>query len=151
VGHRRVINLDHAQHAAPIPAAVLIDRFLFTSAVFGASRQTGAVPDDAGEEIHALFENVEEILSRANAGIGDVARMDIVLRDNDYREAINREWLRLFPDPDDRPARHITLVANLPARAQVQFIAVLPDRPFEQTATSTSMSDQHLDDLGNPA
>jgi hypothetical protein len=52
--------------------------------------------------------------------------MDVLVRESAFRNIVNEYWLMMFPDPDDRPARHITVVDNLPARAQVQFLAVLP-------------------------
>jgi 2-iminobutanoate/2-iminopropanoate deaminase len=52
--------------------------------------------------------------------------MDVLLRESDLRTIVNEHWLTMFPEPDDRPARHITVVENLPARAQIQFLAVLP-------------------------
>jgi 2-iminobutanoate/2-iminopropanoate deaminase len=33
----------------------------------------------------------------------------VTVRDNAVREAVNAEWLACFPDPQDRPARHIVV------------------------------------------
>ena len=44
--------------------------------------------------------------------LDDVARMTVYIKDDAYRDDLNREWLKAFPDESDRPARH-TLVWDL--------------------------------------
>ena len=65
------------------------------------------------------------------------------LRDVSWSElwaALNREWIALFPDPADRPARH-TMGADLAGGllAQCDFVAVVqtdtPDRARQARAT----------------
>ena len=55
-------------------------------------------------------------------------RITVFVKDNSQREAINAEWLKCFPDPHDRPARH-TQVADLPGTMLVQLeaMAVIQD------------------------
>jgi hypothetical protein len=54
--------------------------------------------------------------------------MTIYVKDPAYRENVNREWLKMFPDEHDRPARH-TLTWDLQRGMLVQceLIAVLGD------------------------
>jgi 2-iminobutanoate/2-iminopropanoate deaminase len=125
VTRRRVIELPNIRHAAPIPSAVVIDNVLASSAIFGTDQETGTVPGDPSAEVSCLFRNVATILELAAGTVDDVIRMDVFIRDNAIREFINREWLRMYPDEADRPARHITVVANLPAQAQIEVLAVL--------------------------
>ncbi len=43
------------------------------------------------------------------------------------REALNAEWVRMFPDPNSRPARHTqALPADSRGLVQADFVAVLP-------------------------
>jgi hypothetical protein len=42
------------------------------------------------------------------------------------RQIVNVHWLVMFPDEKDRPARHISVVADLPVSAQIELLAVLP-------------------------
>ena len=104
---------------------MVIDNVLASSAVFGADQDTGTVPADPGEEVACLFRNVATILELAGGTVDDIIRMDVFIRENAIREFINREWLRSYPDEADRPARHITVNANLPAQAQIEVLAVL--------------------------
>lgn len=126
MSRRRVIEFPTIRHAAPIPSAVVIDNVLASSALFGADPATGALPAEADAQVGFLFRNVADILDLAGGTPDDVLRMDVLIRDNAVRELVNREWLQMFPDPADRPARHITVVENLPAAAQIELLAVLP-------------------------
>jgi len=38
-----------------------------------------------------------------------VVKFSVTLHEDSVRDAINAEWLAAFPDPQDRPARHITV------------------------------------------
>jgi 2-iminobutanoate/2-iminopropanoate deaminase len=120
-----VIELPYAKHAAPIPTAVVIDNLLATSAIFGADHSSGQVPEALDDEVACLFANITAVLELAGASVADVLKMDVLLRESEYRRLVNQHWLAMFPDPADRPARHITVVPNLPARAQIEFMAVL--------------------------
>jgi 2-iminobutanoate/2-iminopropanoate deaminase len=120
-----VIEIPNVRHAAPIPSAVVIDNLLASSAIFGADQQTGLVPEDPSYEVACLFRNVATILERAGGTVDDVLRMGVLIRENSIREFVNREWLQMFPDEADRPSRHISVVANLPAAAQIELLALL--------------------------
>jgi 2-iminobutanoate/2-iminopropanoate deaminase len=54
-----------------------------------------------------------------------VAKLNVFLSDDADRAHVNTEWLRMFPDPDDRPARH-TVRADLRRGMlmQLEFVAV---------------------------
>jgi hypothetical protein len=54
--------------------------------------------------------------------------MSVYLRDDAHREHVNREWLKMFPDEHDRPARHaVRTDLRRGMLVQVDFIAVLRD------------------------
>ena len=128
MGGRRVIELPGVKHRAPILTAVVIDNVLASSAVFGADPASGELPDEISDEISNIFANIGAVLELAGATAADVLRMAVFLRDTDYRAVVNEQWLALFPHADDRPARHITILEILPARAQIEFLAVLAAR-----------------------
>jgi 2-iminobutanoate/2-iminopropanoate deaminase len=125
VSRRRVVEIPNVRHAAPIPAAVVIGNVLASSAIFGADQGTGQVPEDPSDEVTCLFRNVASVVELAGGSVDDVLRMGVLIRENSVREFINREWLQMFPDEADRPARHITVVANLPVSAQIELLAVI--------------------------
>ena len=57
---------------------------------------------------------------------GDIAKMSVSLRDNGTRKFLNDAWCDMFPDEDDRPARH-TQNAEINPRyhIQIEFTAML--------------------------
>lgn len=104
----------------PIPAASKIGPFLFSGGVAGL----GA--DDVIGQTKRMFENVASIVAAAGGTPDDIAKVTVYVRDRSYRDAINEEWVRMFPDPKSRPARH-TIVHDLPGEmlVQLEFVAVL--------------------------
>ena len=54
--------------------------------------------------------------------------MTVFVKDDSVRDAVNVEWLKCFPDPLDRPARH-TLVQELRGDMllQLEVIAVVQE------------------------
>jgi 2-iminobutanoate/2-iminopropanoate deaminase len=87
-----------------VPQAVESGGWIFVSALFGNDPQTGARPAEAGEEADQLFANLTAILAAAGAGLSDVVRVGIFMRDLQRdRPAFNQAWTRHFGD--HRPAR----------------------------------------------
>ena len=64
---------------------------------------------------------------RSVEGLAGFSTARVILR-NSQRDALNAEWLKCFPDPHDRPARH-TMVADLPGGmlVQIEIVAVVKD------------------------
>jgi 2-iminobutanoate/2-iminopropanoate deaminase len=73
-----------------------------------------------------MFQNLRTLLKNGGATLDDVAHVTAFVKDNGQREALNAEWLKCFPDPHDRPARH-TQVSDLPGGMlmQIEVIAVV--------------------------
>ena len=122
---RRTINLEGVKHSAPIPMGAVIGNVLATSAVFGGDRRTGEIPDSPEDEIACLFDNIRAVLDAAGGSCDDILRMGVLLREHSLRQIVNQNWLKMFPDEMSRPARHITIVPDLPARAQIELLALL--------------------------
>ena len=103
----RSIDIPGASHNAPIPAAARVGQILCSSAISGKDAATGQLSPDPVEQTRHAFANLKALLSAGGAKLTDVVKMTIYLKDNSLREAINVEWNACFPDPHDRPARHI--------------------------------------------
>ena len=117
-------GLDHGPQ--PIPLAVKIGPFLFSGSISGRDAATHEFPTDPEAQIALAFRNVELVVEAAGATTANIAKLDVRLRDLAHREIVNREWLRLFPDEADRPARHTTRVELAgDTLIQIEIIAVL--------------------------
>jgi enamine deaminase RidA (YjgF/YER057c/UK114 family) len=129
-GTRRSIYVEGFSHTNPVPAACRIGPFVFSGAITGRDPQAGEMPADLDTQCANMFRHVREIVAAAGAGVGDIAKMTVWLRDFRDREALNREWAAMFPDPQSRPARH-AVAATLDGGTLIQcdFIAVAEGGP----------------------
>ena len=107
----RSIHVAGGSHKAPIPAAARVGPLLATSAVNGKDAATGTLPADATTQAANAFVNLQAVLAAGGASLADVVKLAVTIGDESVREAVNPHWLALFPDPADRPARHITVQA----------------------------------------
>jgi 2-iminobutanoate/2-iminopropanoate deaminase len=123
---RRVLGVPGIEHQNPIPQAVEIGGLVFSSAIFGEDPETGEIPGDAARQAELAFAHMRTILDQAGAGPEHVAKLTVFLGDDADRTHVNTEWLKMFPDADDRPARH-TVRTDLRRGmlVQLEFIAVV--------------------------
>jgi 2-iminobutanoate/2-iminopropanoate deaminase len=126
VAKRKSLEIPGVRHNAPIPMGCRVGNVLHSSAVMGADPATGKLPPDGAEQVRLMFANMQTLLEAGGASTDDIVFMNVLLKDNSLREEVNRYWLEMFPDPEDRPARHTTR-AELQGDmlAQVEFLAVI--------------------------
>lgn len=105
----RSIDVPGASHNAPIPAAARVGNLLCTSAVSGKDPATGQLPADVVAQVGHTFANLRAVLQAGGASLDDVVKFSVTIKDNAVREHLNAAWLACFPDPHDRPARHIVV------------------------------------------
>ncbi len=125
----RSVNVPGIGHNAPIPLGARVGKLLCSSGISGKDATTGTLPPDPLRQTVLAFANLEALLAAGGATLGDVAKLTIYVKDNTLRDAINVEWQRCFPDPQDRPARH-TLVHDLQhgMALQLECLALIRDR-----------------------
>jgi 2-iminobutanoate/2-iminopropanoate deaminase len=122
----RSLDVPGLSHKAPIPLGARVGPLICSSGIAGKDPATGTLPpDDAAQARHA-FANMRALLEAGGATLAHVARLTVTVADDAVRDAVNAEWLAAFPDPADRPARHI-LVQSLQhgMRLQLEFIALI--------------------------
>ncbi|MFR1799365.1 MAG: RidA family protein [Enterococcus casseliflavus] len=123
---RQVIQINGSAHENPIPTAVKIGNMVYTSALMGTDPSSGQMPETVEEEVAQLFTYILEIMEKAGGSSENIAHLSVSVTDRSYKEIVNKEWLKLFPDPDNRPARHTTVHSLKPGvRVQVEMVAVL--------------------------
>jgi 2-iminobutanoate/2-iminopropanoate deaminase len=127
VAKRQVLEVPGVGHGnAPIPMGVKIGSMVFSSGVMGQDPETHSLPPDPGRQTELMFQHVRTLVEAAGGTTDNIAHMTIFLKDNAHREHINREWLKMFPNEHDRPARHILLWELGGAMAvQCEIVAVL--------------------------
>ena len=93
------------RHKNPIGHCTRIGNMLFSGAIGGYGRD-GALPNSFDAQATNAFANMKILVEGAGFSLDDVAKVTVFLKDASNRDAVNREWLKLFPDEHDRPARH---------------------------------------------
>lgn len=123
---RQVIQINGSAHENPLPTAVKIGNMVYTSALMGTDPSSGQMPETVEEEVAQLFTYILEIMEKAGGSSENIAHLSVSVTDRSYKEIVNKEWLKLFPDPDNRPARHTTVHSLKPGvHVQVEMVAVL--------------------------
>ncbi len=119
-----VPGLPH--HSNPIPNLVKLGNMVFSSAVAGYDSDTQELREDPATQAVNVFRNIRLAVEAAGGTIDDIAKITVFMRDMAVREHVNREWLKMYPDENDRPARH-SVRADIPERfhVQLEFVAVL--------------------------
>ena len=110
---RRSINPESlTSHKNPIPMGCVIDNILMTSAIQGHDPKTGGFPKDKNIQIELAFNALRTILFESGAIPEDVIKLDLFFTDKADRSLVNPFWLKMFPDPLSRPARHAQLATS---------------------------------------
>jgi enamine deaminase RidA (YjgF/YER057c/UK114 family) len=126
MANRQVLHVKGSNHQNPIPTAVKIGNMVYTSAIIGSDPETGEMPERVEDEVANLFHYMEEIMELAGGSTEDIAHLSVSVTDRAFKKIVNVEWLKMFPNEDDRPARH-TSVKDLREglRVQIEMTAVL--------------------------
>lgn len=103
---RQSIDIGDFKHANPIPAASRIGNMIVSGVISAKDAKTGAMPPTLEGQCAAVFAHVRQIVEAAGASTDDIIKMTVWLRDQADRKALNAEWVKMFPDPAHRPARH---------------------------------------------
>jgi 2-iminobutanoate/2-iminopropanoate deaminase len=101
----KIIHTGEApSHTGPVPQAVEAGGWIYVSALFGAHPKDHTIPADARAEAEQVFANLAAILDAGGAGLTDVVRVGIVMRDLQRdRPIFNEVWAARFGE--HRPAR----------------------------------------------
>lgn len=120
------------EHKAPLPLAVKIGCVVFSSGIPGKDPSSGELPEDPARQAQFMFQNVEAVMAAAGGSVDDIGSFEISVKSMDYRRQIDEQWLRLFPNEDDRPARHTSVVDLRGATLmQCRITAVLNETKVE--------------------
>lgn len=127
---RKSISVKGLGHRHPVPNACRIGSMVFSGAIHGVNSITHELPTEMGDQSANVFANMLAIIGAAGGSAEDIIKVEIYLRDSSDRDAVNEEWLRMFPDPESRPARHVRpLPPDSPSLVQCEFIAVVEEVP----------------------
>ena len=126
-GKGRSIHVEGLQHGAPIPMGARVGNMIFSSGIIGADPSTGQVPDNLESQCVFAFANMKTMVENAGGSVQNIGSIKVYVKDRSQREAVNRPWLEMFPDENDRPARHAIEYDAFPpgVLVQLEVIAVV--------------------------
>lgn len=125
---RKSIYAEGFGHKNPIPAGCRIGNMIYSGSIQGSDPATGAYGATLAEQCELMFAHVKRIVEAGGGGPDDIIKMTVWMKDRSQRADLNAVWLRFFPDPNMRPARH-TMQADLDGGKMIEcdFVAVLDE------------------------
>ncbi|OLL31014.1 hypothetical protein BTH42_14690 [Burkholderia sp. SRS-W-2-2016] len=120
------IDVPGLAHKVPIPVGARMGNLLCSSALAGKDPASGQLAATPAEQVRLAFENLQRFLAAGGATLDHVVKLAIHVKDDSVREHLNSHWLALWPDPERRPARHVTVQDLQHGMAiQLETIAVI--------------------------
>ena len=107
--NREVLKRTVGSYRQPIPLGARIDSVAFSSSILGWDPATTRIPTDPNTQAALLFQHIRNFTEQLKTGPERIVYVLLEFRPERYEEcieAVNREWLKMFPDENDRPARH---------------------------------------------
>ncbi|MNP13231.1 Enamine/imine deaminase [compost metagenome] len=121
---KQAISTESAPGAiGPYSQAVEAGGFIFTSGQLGINPQTGEFGGDVVSQTRQSLSNIQAILEAAGAGMDQVVKTTVFLKDMNDFVAMNEVYSTFFTQP--YPARSAVEVARLPKDALVEIEAVV--------------------------
>lgn len=127
MSRRTSIYVDSFRHANPIPAACRVGDVVHSGVITGRDPATGRPAETLDRQVELMFGHLRAIVAAAGASVDDIVKVTLWLSDRSDRAAVNREWVAMFPDEADRPARqsHAAVLED-GHLVTCEFVAVLP-------------------------
>ena len=124
---RQSVDGQHPRHENPIPNASRIGNLVMSSVIGGSNPGTRELPAALEAQVANVFGYIRHDVEAAGGTVDDIIKITFWVKDPvKQRAALNAEWVKMFPDPASRPARHTQhLPADARALVQADFIAVL--------------------------
>ena len=103
---RQSISIPGFSHKNPVSTACKKANIVVSGALGGVDPETGLLPDSFAEQCRNLFTHIRNIVTQAGGSVEDVVKIELWLENMSDREAVNDEWVKMFPNADSRPTRH---------------------------------------------
>jgi 2-iminobutanoate/2-iminopropanoate deaminase len=124
---RQSVNFPGFRHQNPIPNASRIGNLVMSSVIVGMDPGTRNMPPTLEAQVANVFTHIRAAVEAAGGTVADIIKITVWVKDPaTQREAINVEWLKMFPDETSRPARHtLPLAGSGPGLVSADFTAVI--------------------------
>ncbi|MFP4977059.1 RidA family protein [Paenibacillus sp. CN-4] len=120
---KKQISTEQAPGAiGPYSQAIHAGNWVYTSGQLGLNPETGELAEGVQEQARQSLNNVKAILEAAGAGMDQVVKTTVFLKDMNDFAAVNEVYSSFFTEP--YPARSAVEVARLPKDGLVEIEAV---------------------------
>jgi 2-iminobutanoate/2-iminopropanoate deaminase len=121
--NRQAIRTDKAPQAiGPYSQGIRIGNLIFTSGQIPLDPASGAIGEGIERQTRQTLENVSAVLAAAGAGLEDVVKTTVYIRDMRDFAAINDVYSGYFCEP--YPSRSCVEVSRLPKDALIEIEAI---------------------------
>jgi 2-iminobutanoate/2-iminopropanoate deaminase len=121
MARRKVIKVPNApRHRNPIPHGVILGNLILPSVIGGQDPERPGVALGPEQQVEQAFVNMKKIVEAAGGTTDNIGKVVVYLKNFQHREWVNKEWLKMFPDEDNRPARHV-VKADLQGDTAIQL------------------------------
>ena len=120
---RKVIHIPGNWHGdQPIPPATKTGPIVTSGGVSGLNPdKDGAISEDLAEQAKWAFIHIRRIVEAAGGSTDDICHMNVYVKAREARGAVNKEWVVMFPDAENRPTRHTIQYDALAGAMQLQI------------------------------
>jgi 2-iminobutanoate/2-iminopropanoate deaminase len=94
-------------HRNPLPTVVTLGDLILPSVISGHAPPGQETASDPDGQIKQAFQNMKNIVEAAGGSVSGIGKITIYLNDFSHRDIVNKYWLEMFPDENERPARHV--------------------------------------------
>ena len=129
-GERSNHEIPGHGHHDPIPMGARIGDLYASSGVSGVDPSSAdklEPVEGAAGQAHFGIRNVRTLAEAGGMSAEDIGHITVLVQDYADVAAVDKEWLEMFPDPADRPARQI-MKMGVQRRSRVQYhmLATVP-------------------------
>ena len=106
---RETIPAPKGFYHHPIPLGAKIGNVIFSSDLSGRDPETGKIPPEAERQAENIFKHIRNLLQQVGGSPDNIIHLTLWIKEGKHEEsmeALNKEWLKMFPDEKDRPARN---------------------------------------------
>jgi 2-iminobutanoate/2-iminopropanoate deaminase len=105
---RKVVHLEgEGSHHNPIPVAVVLGNQILPSVIGGRNSAVPIEEDTPEKQVAYAFERMQKIIEASGGTLDGIGKITVHLKEFKHREFVNAEWIKMFPDANNRPARHV--------------------------------------------
>jgi 2-iminobutanoate/2-iminopropanoate deaminase len=105
---RKVLTVPGAIKGSMAPAGTRFGDYVFSSTIVGIDPKTGQLGEGPEQQLDFAYQNMRDLCAAAGITTDNIAHVTNFIRDQSMRGYLNKPWLEMFPDENNRPARKTT-------------------------------------------